>query len=274
MNPNNRLYSIKDSDTCNTYSIRVKFARGEEVKFISHLDIMRTFERAIRRSCIPISYSMGFNPQPQIAFGLPLAVGVTSEAEYADFRLKEYIEIKSFIESLNKELPSGLEILDALLKDNNENIMATVCMASYTISVYTYLNMGINDIKKEISTFQKEKNIIIAKEGKKRTRDIDIKPMIYKLGIEECKADIYKVEKYDCKEHNPKQHAIDDCHKTYKISALLSAGGTANLRPELLVVALNMYMKTGFEIKNIHRIGLFVKKDGKAINPLDIEALK
>lgn len=263
--------------------------RSEEVKFISHLDIMRTFERALRRSDIPISYSTGFNPQPQIVFGLPLAVGFTSESEYADFQLTQYIDPYTFIECLNKQLPSGLEILDAKIKDDNENIMAAVGAASYIILVYTPLELGINDIKGKICAFQKEKNIIVAKEGKKRTRNIDIKPMIHRLKIEACESNICIAEKYnseknkykkccdrendseECKSESCKirQHLTGNFQNIYKISTLLSAGGTANLRPELLVTALNLYMQTSFEIKKIHRTGLFVKKDENIINPFD-----
>ncbi len=291
MNPNNGQNSIKNN---NIYGIRAKFMRGEEVKFISHLDIMRTFERALRRSGIPISYSTGFNPQPQIVFGLPLAVGFTSESEYADFQLIEYIDPYTFTKCLNKQLPSGLEILDAKIKDNNENIMATIGAASYIILVYTPLDMGINDIKGKICAFRKEKNIIVAKEGKKRTRNIDIKPMIHKLKIEACQSDIciiekynsekYKYKKYYNKENDSevcksesykiKQHITGDCNKIYKISTLLSAGGTGNLRPELLIAALNLYMKTDFDIKKIHRTALFVKKGEKIVDPLDSKILK
>lgn len=243
MNPDNRTYS---NEAC---CIRAKFVRREDVKFISHLDIMRTFERALRRSHIPISYSMGFNPQPQIVFGLPLAVGVTSEAEYADFQLTKHIDTNSFIEGLNKELPVGLKILDVKYKDNTKNIMAVIGIASYIILVYTCLNLGINDIREKICAFKNEMNIMIKKEGKKRTREINIRPMVHRLNVEEY-------------------------NEVYKISALLSAGGTENLRPDLLIAALNMYAELDFEIVNIHRTGLFIKKGEDMIEPLDSCALK
>ena len=87
-------------------NLRVKFIRGEEIKFISHLDLMRVFERALRRSEIPVAYSKGFNPHPQMVFGLPLSVGVTSQCEYADFKIEDNIEPNEFIQRLNDNLPS------------------------------------------------------------------------------------------------------------------------------------------------------------------------
>ena len=64
--------------------IRIKFNRGEEIKFISHLDITRLWERALRRAGVPLAYSQGFSPHPQLSFAVPLAVGMTSEAELLD----------------------------------------------------------------------------------------------------------------------------------------------------------------------------------------------
>ena len=67
--------------------LRVRFSRGEELKFISHLDIMRLWQRALRRAGISLVYSEGFNPRPRLSLAAPLAVGVTSEAELMDIYL-------------------------------------------------------------------------------------------------------------------------------------------------------------------------------------------
>ena len=67
--------------------VRLKYERGKEVVFISHLDLMRAFSRAFRRARIPIAYTKGFNPHAIMVFGLPLQVGVTSESEYLDISL-------------------------------------------------------------------------------------------------------------------------------------------------------------------------------------------
>ncbi|NSW90603.1 MAG: DUF2344 domain-containing protein [Firmicutes bacterium] len=241
--------------------MRVKFIRGEEIKYISHLDIMRTFKRAIRRSHIPIGYSRGFNPQPQIVFGLPLAIGVTSEADYADFQFVEYIEPNDFTRRLNKELPPGLKVIEAKIKHNKDNIMAKIVAASYKIFVYSSLNLGINEVRQKVNAFKKMENIIVQKDSKKTAREIDIKPMIHKLKIDEC------IDKYIDKH-------IEEYAEEFIISALLSAGGTVNLKPEMLVTALNMYTVTDFRIIHIHRTGLFIKKGEEIIDPLDSQALE
>ena len=76
---------------------RIKFEKREEVKYIGHLDTMRTFTRCIKRTELPIKFSSGFNPRVQLSFALPLAVGVTSECEYFYFELNGDVEPDFFV---------------------------------------------------------------------------------------------------------------------------------------------------------------------------------
>ena len=91
--------------------MRIRFRRGPEVRFISHLDIIRLWHRALRRAGIELAYSEGFNPHPRISLAAPLALGVTSEAELMDIWLTKYISSHSFITCVSQQLPSGIEIL-------------------------------------------------------------------------------------------------------------------------------------------------------------------
>jgi radical SAM-linked protein len=155
-------------------SIRVKFIRGEEVKYISHLDLMKAFERALRRSKLPIAYSEGFNPHPKMVFGLPLSVGVTSEAEYADFEFSEDIKVSELIEILNPQLPSGLAITDAGVKADRKNIMAEITRASYCVNVCVNSKVGINQMKRIIDDFMLKGEIRIIKKTKSGMKETDI----------------------------------------------------------------------------------------------------
>ena len=93
--------------------LRLKFSRGEELKFLSHLDLMRLWERALRRAELPIAYSEGFSPHPQIALAAPLSVGVTSQAELMDVFLSRWVPPQSFITQVSKQLPCGIDLLEA-----------------------------------------------------------------------------------------------------------------------------------------------------------------
>jgi radical SAM-linked protein len=90
--------------------LRVTFGRGEELKYITHLDLMRFWERALRRAGLPVAYSEGFSPHAQLALAAPLPVGTTSDAELMDVFLAERIAPKTFIEEASKQLPSALTI--------------------------------------------------------------------------------------------------------------------------------------------------------------------
>lgn len=95
--------------------IKIKYRKGEEVKYISHRDLLRAFTRAIRRAGLPIAYSQGFNPHMKISWGNALKVGAASEAEFAELQFESWIKPREVIDRLGPQMPKGLEILEANL---------------------------------------------------------------------------------------------------------------------------------------------------------------
>ncbi|MBM3167410.1 MAG: DUF2344 domain-containing protein [Chloroflexi bacterium] len=93
--------------------LRLKFGRGQELKFLSHLDIMRLWERALRRAGLPLAYSEGFTPHPRIAIAAPLSLGVTSEAELMDIHLARWVSPQNVTTALRQQLPEGIELLES-----------------------------------------------------------------------------------------------------------------------------------------------------------------
>ncbi len=92
--------------------LRLRFARGEPLKYISHLDLMRLWERMLRRAGIPMAYSEGFSPHPRISLAVPLPIGVTSEAELADIVVRKAVSPYSFLQQTKPQLPPGMEVLE------------------------------------------------------------------------------------------------------------------------------------------------------------------
>lgn len=90
--------------------LRVRFSRAEETKYLSHLDLIRLWQRALNRAGIPLAYSKGFNPHPQISMALALAMGVTSEAELMDIMLDKFVSPHAFTAALGPQLPRGIAI--------------------------------------------------------------------------------------------------------------------------------------------------------------------
>jgi radical SAM-linked protein len=88
--------------------LRIKFSRGPEVKFISHLDIIRLWQRAFNRAGIEIAYSTGFTPHPRISLAAPLPLGVTSEAELMDMFCVKGVAPHYFVSAVNQQMPPGM----------------------------------------------------------------------------------------------------------------------------------------------------------------------
>ena len=115
--------------------LRIKFSKQGPVKFIGHLDLMRYFQRAVRRAGIDIKYSEGFNPHQIMSFGAPLRVGLTSNGEYMDIEVNAIESCEKLAKRLNEEMAKGIRILDCKrLSDNAKNAMSLVTAADYSVT--------------------------------------------------------------------------------------------------------------------------------------------
>lgn len=159
----------------------VKFTKEENIKFISHLDVLKTIQKNIRRAELPIEYSQGFNPHMNTSIAQPLSVGVYSSGEYMDMVLVEEMNEEEIIDRLNKTAPSGIKYISALAIPYVEGekkvpqAMAMIDAARYTIKVkYS-----------DVSNLEKEMNELISKEewntikkSKKGEREVNLKTLI------------------------------------------------------------------------------------------------
>ncbi len=131
--------------------LRIRFSRGEEIKFISHLDIMRLWERALRRAEISLAYSEGFSPHPRISLAAPLAVGVTSEAELMDVFVTRLVSPHWFTTAVSQQLPPSIEILGVYqVALTMPSLQSQVRYAEYGVEVET--EEGPKDIESAVSS--------------------------------------------------------------------------------------------------------------------------
>ncbi len=116
--------------------LRITFSRGEAMKYITHLDLMRFWERALRRAGLPVAYSEGFTPHPQISLASPLAVGTTSDAELMDVFMSERITPKAFLSTAASQLPPGIAVTAAEeVGLGLPSVQADVRFADYDVDV-------------------------------------------------------------------------------------------------------------------------------------------
>jgi radical SAM-linked protein len=96
------------------FAVRVKYAKQGKVRWISHRDVARAFERALRIEQLPLAFTLGFSPRPKVSFGLALSTGYESEAEYLDLELAEPVDLVPLPARLTAALPIGLAVLDVV----------------------------------------------------------------------------------------------------------------------------------------------------------------
>jgi radical SAM-linked protein len=116
--------------------VRILFSRGQEIKFISHLDLIRVWHRALRRAGIVLAYSEGFNPHPKLSLAAPLPLGITSEAELMDIYIAQLLSAHTLTARLKPELPTGLDIIQAfVIPLPLPSLQAQIHFAEYIVRV-------------------------------------------------------------------------------------------------------------------------------------------
>lgn len=159
--------------------LRIKFAKSGCMKFIGHLDIMRYFQKAIRRAGIDIAYSEGFSPHQIMSFAAPLGVGLESEGEYLDIQAHSASSSRQMAEALNQAMTEGMKVRSVRrLPEDGKNAMSIVAAADYFVRFY-------GDCPQEFDAFMARKEISVVKKTKKNEVMLDIRPLIYDFRQEE-----------------------------------------------------------------------------------------
>lgn len=163
--------------------VRIQFSKHGAMKFIGHLDTMRYFQKAIRRSGIDITYTTGYSPHQVMAFAAPLGVGIESESEYLDIEVNSITGTVDFVSRLNGAMAEGFAIKDIrLLPEKTGNAMAAVQGAAYYVCFRNDRGPEF-DLSEAIERFRNETSIIVTKQTKKSEIEIDIRNSVYDLQI-------------------------------------------------------------------------------------------
>lgn len=156
--------------------IRVKFAKLGVVRFIGHLDFMRYFQKAFRRTDINVLYSKGFNPHMIMSFAQPLGVGVQSYGDYFDVEVDDNETIETMKDKLNAVMAEGVEVIDVIkLPDNSINAMASVAAAGYDL----VFDNACPVTEEMINSFLSQEEVMFTKETKKSERTFNIMEFIF-----------------------------------------------------------------------------------------------
>ncbi len=222
----------------------IKYSKDSEIKFIAHLDLMRTIQKVIKRSELPIEYSKGFHPHMAVSIAQPLSVGVYSRGEYADVVLNEDLEENTIMDKMNANTPRGIKILDVVKVipvegKKQSQAMAIIDAAKYTIKLKC---TDDSEVKKTLESLCKAPEWNIIKKSKSGEKMVNIKHFVHEF--------LYEVDS-----------------SVLSISVLLSCGSRENLSAQLVAD----YMKENVETINkeafvdIQREEMYAYKDDKLV---------
>ena len=156
----------------------VRFGKNSRLRFISHLDLQRFFQRALNRSGLPIAFTQGFNPHPVMAFASALALGWTSEYELLDVRLAVPMGRHRVEEAMRGALPEGLPVMDVkLIDDRASSLMPLVRASDYRIS-----SAGIS--REMLDGFLSRESVMAMRKTKSGERLVDIRPLALDIKLE------------------------------------------------------------------------------------------
>lgn len=226
---------------------RIKFRKYGALKFIGHLDVMRFFQKAMRRADIPIAFTGGYSPHMIMSFAQPLGVGITSEGEYLDIALTESISSREAVARLNRVMVSGIDVVSFVeIPEHKKASGMTITAASdYRVSLPASAHSSDALIpipekwKERIPHFLGEKQILVWKKTKKSEKEMDILPFIYEM------------------------RPVED-----GIYLLLATGSEQNLKPDLVMEAFFNYMGEPVRPLHYHRLDIRGRKEDGTLVPL------
>ena len=204
--------------------IRIKFRKYGIMKFIGHLDVMRYFQKAIRRADVAICYSGGFSPHQIMSFAAPLGVGITSNGEYVDIEVSEAEGSEVMKERLNSVMSEGFEITSCRrLPEEAANAMSIVAAADYTLAFREGYEPqeGAKVWFEGLVSFFSRPSVMITKKTKKGEKEMDLKPLVYELEYRMAEP--------------------DDGSKD-RLFMKISTGSAANIKPEQVLDAYYRFL--------------------------------
>lgn len=162
--------------------LRITFSRGEEVKYISHLDVMRLWERALRRADIPMAYSQGFSPHPKISIAAPLPIGVTSDGELMDILIRKRVSPYYFIKAVGEQLPRGIGILRVeQVALTLPSLQSQIRQSEYRVEVAT--DKQVEEVETALRSFLSAKQLPWQHQRDTEVRYYDLRPLVDHLWL-------------------------------------------------------------------------------------------
>ena len=226
----------------------IKWTKEGDMRYISHLDIMRLFQRAFKRTGIRLKYTEGYSPHPKMSIAQPLSLGYTSRGEYFEFETQEDLDPESIRHRMEEAMPEGIRMLSCtVLKETKKAAGALITRGDYDVGVRMAKPEEYEKLREAADWFLSQPSVIIQKVQKKsgKTKEIDIREKVRALEI--------------------------DSQDDYLLMRLkVDTGSASNLNPEILMQILRERMGvSGGEMEtHIERTEMYAESAEGAEIPL------
>ena len=228
--------------------VRAQFSKTGKIRWTSHRDVARMWERAFRRLQLPLAYSEGFSPRPKVSFGLALSTGHESVAEYLDLELIGELDVTTLPERLSAALPDGIDVVAArVIDDRRDSLQHEVTSSTFEI---TATGAGRSELEDLVAKALAADAIVITRTRKGQAADDDVRPAILAVTV------LDEVEG-------------DDGRPCVRFTAEL-ATQPRGLRPAELLAALDVVGPATLEEVRVRRTHQWISRaDGARVAPLD-----
>lgn len=213
--------------------VRIKFRKYGIMRFIGHLDVMRYFQKAMRRAEIPIAFTGGYSPHMIMSFAQPLGIGLTSDGEYVDIELTDSIPSQTAVAALNAVMTEGIQVTSfrKISEEKKHSGMTIVAAASYLVTPKD--GSVIPTLWAEhFPAFLERSSIFVLKKTKRSEKELDIRPLILESRLEK-----------------------------EGLFLKLAAGSSQNLKPDLVMEAFYKQLDIPCPLLHYHRLDLYAKPE-------------
>ncbi|MDG2029237.1 MAG: TIGR03936 family radical SAM-associated protein [Acidimicrobiales bacterium] len=166
--------------------VRIAFEKYGKIRFTSHRDVARIWERTLRRASLPVAYSEGFSPRPKLSFGLALSTGHESDAEYLDVeldsdRVDEDFDPEALVADLTERLPVGMSVTAvALIDRSTTSLQQAVTSCTWQIDV---VDVDADTVAEAVARALAAENLIVTRERKGKEVTDDLRPLVLSLDV-------------------------------------------------------------------------------------------
>jgi len=167
------------------FPVRLRFTEHGKVRFVSHRDVARGFERAFRMEQVPLAFTAGFSPRPKVSFGLALSVGHESDAEYLDVELQDAVDVGALVGPLTDALPDGIDVTGAVaLVERAPALQEAVTAVDYRIRPLGPRDEPVTaDVLASLLDAAAAPDLPVTQVRKGEARVVDVKPVIRHLEL-------------------------------------------------------------------------------------------